>query len=113
MADGRGVDVIEKKEARKVPSHESVERAWASNDKLTYDNTLTHCKNLMNFSEMGIANALSFQEKINNEYLAREQQLRENNRFTLNYLYGVYPEEATGFLLWLKELNAQKKAETK
>lgn len=97
-------DVIDKKEANKVPSHEAVERAWASNDKLTYDNTLTHCKNLMGYSELAMANALAFQEKINNEYLAREQQLRENNRFTLNYLYGVYPEEATGLAVMFQEL---------
>jgi hypothetical protein len=95
-----------------VTPEEAVERPWASNDKLQFDNTMCHCKNLMTLSELNIKNALEFQEKLNNEYLAREQQLRENNRFTLNYLYGIYPEEATGLVILLKELLAAAKSKT-
>jgi len=98
MANGK------KEEIYKTAERETVERPWASNDKLTYDNTMTHCKNLMNYSEISISNALEFQQKMNNEYLKREQQAAENNRYTLNYLYGIYPEEAPGIAVVMEEL---------
>lgn len=111
-------------ESKKVPGSESVERAWASNDKLTYDNTMTHCKVLMNYSELALKEAIVFQQKSNDAYLTerdrREQQRlehedasekqrleheneletqrQENNRFTMDRLYGVYPEESIGII---------------
>ena len=111
-------------ERKKVPGSESVERPWASNDKLTYDNTMTHCKAIMSYSELALAQAVAFQQKSNDAYLTerdrREQQRlehedasekqrleheneletqrQENNRFTLDRLYGVYPEESVGIV---------------
>ena len=111
-------------ELKKVPGSESVERPWASNDKITYDNTMTHCKVLMSYSELAMKEAVMFQQKSNDAYLTerdrREQQRmehadasekqrleheneletqrQENNRFTLDRLYGVYPEESVGII---------------
>ena len=111
-------------ERGKVPGSESVERPWASNDKVQFDNLISHCKALMQYSEMGVSQALAFQQKANDIFLtntdAREKQRlehddasekqrleheneletqrQENNRYTLNYLYGVYPEEAVGIV---------------
>lgn len=106
-------------EREKVPGSESVERPWASNDKLTYDNTMTHCNAVMKYSELALSQAVTFQQKSNDAYLAerdrREQQRleqesamftqrqeheneietqrQENNRFSLLRLYGFAPEE--------------------
>jgi len=101
-------------------------RAWASNDKVQYDNLISHCKAMMGYSELAMAQALAFQQKSNDAYLsaidAREQQrlehenelekqAQENNRYTLNYLYGIYPEEAAGLAALLKALREVLKSE--
>ena len=122
---GAGID-----EMRKVPGSESAERAWMSNDKVQFDNLIGHCKALMQYSEMGVSQALAFQHKANDIFLtnmdAREKQRlehedasekqrmeheneletqrQENNRFTLDYLYGVYPQEAVGLIAIAKAL---------
>ena len=98
-------------ERKKVPGSESVERPWASNDKVQFDNLISHCKALTNYSELAVKQLIEFQQKSNDAYLTerdrREQQRmehsdeletqrQENNRYTLNYLYGIYPEEAIG-----------------
>jgi|LGOV01.1.fsa_nt_gb hypothetical protein len=131
-----------KDESRKVPGSESVERPWASNDKLLFDASLGHIKGLMNLSELSVKSAVEFQQKSNDAYLeardrreqqrmvfdsAREQQRmehadalerqrvshsesmeaqrmehsdeletmrQENNRYTLNYLYGIGADES-------------------
>ena len=96
-------------EKRKVPGSESVERPWASNDKVQFDNVITHEKIAMGLSEQTLAESVALQKKVNDMYIAREQQRlehsneletqrQENNRYTLNYLYGVYPEEAVGIV---------------
>ena len=104
---------MENEEKKVVPPSESVERPWASNDKVQFDNVITHCKVLMGYSELSLKQSIEFQQKSNDAYLAerdrREQQRlehsdelethrQENNRYTLNYLYGVYPEEAVGIV---------------
>jgi len=106
-------------EKEKVIGSESVERPWASNDKVQFDNVITHCKVLDGYSELAIKQAVEFQQKSNDAYLAerdrREQQRmehsdeletqrQENNRYTLNYLYGLYPEEALGIAAMAKAL---------
>ena len=124
-------------EMRKVPGSESVERPWASNDKVQFDNTITHCKIVMSYSELALKQAVEFQQKSNDAYLTerdrREQQRlshedatekqrlehenelevqrQENNRFTLDYLYGVYPQEAVGVLAIAKALSDLLKKE--
>jgi len=79
-----------------VPASEALERAWASNDKVQFDNTI-HQANQTN------TNAQTFREQMQHEYLLDKQQEREhkeriftqsqeNNRYTLNALYTL-PED--------------------
>jgi hypothetical protein len=84
------------------PKSEAVERPWASNDKLTYDNTLTHCKAIMAQSERIISNAISFDNQLHQEYLMNIQQHRENNRKTLSFLYDIEIPEAIGLATLVK-----------
>lgn len=136
----------EKEATRRVPGSESVERPWASNDKLLFDASLGHIKGLMNLSELSVKAAVEFQQKSNDSYLeardrreqqrlesesAREKQRvehadalekqrishsesmeaqrlehsdeletmrQENNRYTLNYLYGIGAEESAAVI---------------
>lgn len=96
------------------------------NMKIQEDNLISHSKALMNYSEQGVANALAFQEKANDLYLnqmdAREKMDQEhkdarekadldskrkhvdNDRYTLDRLYSVFPEEAAGLLPLLKAM---------
>jgi len=105
-----------------VPPSETLERMLASNDKVQFDNLISSTKNTMTLAELSLSEAVSFQAKSNNLYLqqmdAREKQriehsdalekqrtehdnaLREhgleNNRYSLDRLYGLYPEESMG-----------------
>ena len=105
-----------------VPPSETLERMLASNDKVQFDNLISSTKNTMTLAELSLSEAVAFQAKANNLYLqqmdAREKQrvehsdalekqrtehantLREhgleNNRFSLDRLYGLYPEESMG-----------------
>ena len=97
-----------------VPPHEAVERPWASNDKLTYDNTMSHCKALMAQSERIISNAVTFDNSIHKEILDGIQATRENNRKTLSFLYDFEIPEATANAIILKAaeiITAQQKKE--
>jgi len=100
-----------------IPKEESVERPWASNDKVQFDNVITHCKALMGYSELAMKQAVEFQQKSNDAYLSdrdrreqqrlehddeRESHRLENNRYTLDRLYSVFPEEAAGLVSLLK-----------
>lgn len=98
----------EKANTPDVPPSEAIERAWASNDKIQYDNAI-------NQSNMTNSNALTFREKLEHEYLLDKTQEREhkeqlfkqvleNNRYTLNSLYGFSPEEASYFIPMLEEI---------
>ena len=97
------VDEIERKEARKVPSHESVERPWASNDKLVFDERSAHGNRTALIAEDALQESVNFTKQIHNEYIKREQQATENNRYTMNYLYGLYPEEAIALREMIKQ----------
>lgn len=114
--EGKGTD--------KVSPSESVERPWATNDKLTYDVVMSHNAAMMKYGEIALAQAVAFQQKSNDAYLTErdirekqrvsqdsasftqrlehenelETQRQENNRFTLDRLYGVYPEESVGIV---------------
>jgi len=119
------VEEVEDQPKGKLPLAE-INRAWASNDKVQFDNLISHCKAMMGYSELAMAQALAFQQKSNDAYLsavdAREQQrlehenelekqAQENNRYTLNYLYGIYPEEMSGLVTLLKALRPIVKEE--
>ena len=104
------------------PTSEAAERAWASNDKVQFDNMISHAKRVDAIAEQSLQNAVNLAEKANNAYLERMKQMAdaymeqanaqnkealslvtklheqyaENNRYTLDRLYSVFPEEATG-----------------
>ena len=93
------------------PSHEAVERPWASNDKVQFDNLVSHCKRIDIIGEQSLQNAVNFAKQANDAYLEQangqnkaalamvqtlHHQIVENNRYTLDRLYSVFPEEATG-----------------
>lgn len=114
--------------ADKVPPSEAVERPWASNDKVQFDNLISHAKRVDAIAEQSLQNAVNFAEKANNAYLERmkqmadaymeqanaqnkaavalveglDKQIVENNRYTLDRLYSVFPEEAVGLGTLLK-----------
>lgn len=104
------------------PTSEAVERPWASNDKVQFDNMISHAKRVDAIAEQSLQNAVNFTEKANDAYLERMKQMAdaymeqsnaqnkealslvtklheqyaENNRYTLDRLYSVFPEEAVG-----------------
>jgi hypothetical protein len=101
----------EKDKSGEQPKSEAVERAWASNDKLQYDNAISHAKRVDAIAEQSLQNAVDFALKANNAYLEQangqnkaalsltenlNHQIVENNRYTLDRLYSVFPEEAVG-----------------
>jgi isoaspartyl peptidase/L-asparaginase-like protein (Ntn-hydrolase superfamily) len=98
-------------DTRKFSGSKSTDRPWASNDKLQFDNVMAHCKVLEGYSELAMKQAIEFQQKSNDAYLAErdrretqrlehenelETHRQENNRYSLDYLYGVYPQETVG-----------------
>jgi hypothetical protein len=108
---------------------EVMERAMETNVKLLVANEISHAKRLDSYSELALAQAISFQQKSNEAYLETskrqalaaeemskkqaeqtlkhfselDKQIVENNRFTLDYLYGVYPLEASGTALLMAD----------
>lgn len=119
-------DREERKETQ--PKSEAVERPWASNDKVQFDNVMAHCKRVDVLAEQAVANAISLAQKVGEDGLEATKQMRsaymeqantqnklfsslveklqeqycENNRFTMDRLYGIYPEEAIGMGAALK-----------
>jgi len=100
-------------EIYKVAERESLERPWASNDKLTYDNTLTHCKALMAQSERIISNAVDFDNSIHHQMIESIQHHRDNDRKTMSYLYDVEIPEgvANAIIVKAAEILKSKKEE--
>lgn len=91
-------------------NEDDVELLFANN-KVQFDNLVSHSKAMMGYSELAIKQAVEFQQKSNDDYLIAQRQLRdefvkhsadrdsaslENNRYTLDRLYSVFPEEAVG-----------------
>ena len=101
-------------------------RAWASNDKVQFDNLISNSNNTARIAELSLTNAVNFQNQMNNEYLRTLQQEREhadvrekqdqshkntlrehsleNNRYSLDRLYSVFPEEAVGLRVLIKSI---------
>ena len=63
MTEGKR-DIVEQMEARKVPSHESIERMAASNDKLVFDNTLSHSNRTAIIAESALQESVDFTKQI-------------------------------------------------
>ncbi len=135
---------------------EHLDRAWGSNDKVQFDNVISHNNIVARQAEIALSNAVMFQTQMNQEYLrsvhqerehadsraqlamaqmdAREKQIvehvdtrekhlaervnaikdagLENNRYTLDRLYSVFPEEAVGLRILIKAIEIAKE-ETK
>jgi len=101
-------------------------RAWASNDKVQFDNLISNSNNTARIAEISLTNAVNFQNQMNNEYLRSLQQEREhadvrekqdqehkntlrehtleNNRYSLDRLFSVFPEEAVGLRVLIKSI---------
>ena len=107
------------RESDKVPHHEAVERPWATNDKDRYDLHTEHTNRMSILGELAMQNAVETQALITKDYLegrdkreterlkygeAKHVQAGENNRFSLDRLYGVFPEEAPGVVAIAKAL---------
>lgn len=86
------------------PKSEAVERAWASNDKLVFDERSAHGNRTSVIAEDALQESVNFTKQIHNEYIKREQAATENNRYTLDRLYSVFPEEAVGLVTLLQEI---------
>jgi len=100
--------------------------AWASNDKVQFDNLISNSNNTARIAEISLTNAVNFQNQMNNEYLRSLQQEREhadvrekldqehkntlrehtleNNRYSLDRLFSVFPEEAVGLRVLIKSI---------
>lgn len=101
---------------------EAFERSWETNMKILIGNEIGHQNRIAALAEISLADAISLSRKTNDAYLTMAKQqgdaymeqnnsqnkealgylqtLRknylENNRFTLDRLYGMFPEEAAG-----------------
>lgn len=131
---------------------ETLDRTWASNDKVQFDNVISHNNIVARQAEIALSNAVMFQAQMNQEYLrsvhqerehadarshvalsqmdAREKQFAEhldtrekhlterinaikdagleNNRYTLDRLYSVFPEEAVGLRILIRGIEVVK-----
>jgi hypothetical protein len=134
---------------------EHLDRAWGSNDKVQFDNVISHNNIVARQAEIALSNAVMFQAQMNQEYLrsvhqerehaderthlamaqmdAREKQVvehidtrekhlaerinaikdayLENNRYTLDRLYSVFPEEAVGLRILVKGVEVTREPE--
>lgn len=101
------------------PTSEAVERPWASNDKLQFDNALSHSKRLDIWAEYALQQQQRHVEQMHDQKLRHEEELHkqkmehenqlfheklENNRYTLDRLYSVFTEESVALSTLLKAL---------
>jgi len=88
-----------------------IEERWQANEKARFDDLIAHQKRVDVIAEQSLQNAVDFALKANNGYLEQanaqnkaalsltenlNHQIIENNRYTLDRLYSVFPEEAVG-----------------
>jgi len=88
-----------------------IEERWQANEKARFDDLIAHQKRVDVIAEQSLQNAVDFALKTNNAYLEQanaqnkaalsltenlNHQIIENNRYTLDRLYSVFPEEAVG-----------------
>jgi len=104
-------------EQPEVPASEAVERPWASNDKLQFDNVVGHAKRLDIWAEYALQQQQRHVEQMQDQKLRHEEELHkqklehenalfheklENNRYTLDRLYSVFTEESVALSALLK-----------
>jgi len=99
----------ERQSTKDVTPEEAVERPWASNDKLVFDERSAHGTRVQVIAEDALQESVNFTKQIHAQYIKREQDANENNRYTLNYLYGLYPEEYIALRELIKQWMEEKK----
>ena len=71
-----------------------------SQSALTNQNAVANSQVVNGYSQLALKNAVEFSQKANDDFLTFSQKQRdqtlENNRYTLDRLYSVFPEEALG-----------------
>ena len=108
---------------------EVTERSMEANMKILVGNEIAHAKRVDGYAELALKEAIEFSRKANDAYLLRmekmsdaymeqskkqaeetikhtselDKQIVENNRFTLDRLYGVFPEESVGIATMLAD----------
>ena len=109
---------------------ETLDRINASDDVVQFNNTISHNNMTARYAELALSNAVNFQQQMNNEYLRSVQQEREHadsrekmsaeradlsktaeredNRYSLDRLYSVFPEEAAGLRALIKSMKETK-----
>lgn len=113
----------EKEQIKEREEREHLDRAWSSNDKVQFDNVISHNNVVARYAEIALGTAVKLQEQLNTEYLrsvqqerehadAREKERLEDNRYTLDRLYSVYPEEAAGLVALLQSIIDLQKVQT-
>lgn len=94
---------------------ETLDRPWASNDKLTYDRLLSHCSNVDNISAQALQNAVTFTNQMLQEQISKEKNIRDRDqerhgnrteRTTQNMdqYFGYGEEEAVALRMVLEEV---------
>ena len=128
-------DTPSEQEIGEREERETLDRINASDDVVQFNNTISHNNIVARQAEIALANAVMFQQQMNNEYLRSLQQerehadsrekmfaeradlsktaARENNRYTLDRLYSVFPEEAVGLRVLVKAVKDELVKETK
>ena len=92
---------------------EIIERAMEANVKILVGNEIAHANRVGRIAEQSLQDAIDYRRKADDQYLggaderakeslANTQDKRENQRFTLDRLYGMFPEEAAGTSALLK-----------
>ena len=114
---------------------ETLDRVNASNDVVQFGNTISHNNMTSRYAEIALSDAVKFQSQMNAEHLRAVQQEREhadarekqtmshentsrehaseNNRYTLDRLYSVFPEEAVGLRTLIEGIVKEAVKETK
>lgn len=116
---------------------EIIERSMEANVKILTGNEIAHANRMNALAEIAIQDAINLSRKTNDAYLTMAKQQGdaymeqskkqseetlnfatqwhhhaiENNRFTLDRLYGVFPEEAVGIGTMLRGFMEYLKAE--
>lgn len=94
---------------------EAFERSWEANMKLLVGNEIANSQTVQQVAQQMLQNAITNSNNAQVAYLSHVEELRshriENNRFTLDRLYGMFPEESAGTSTLLKLIIDSLKAE--
>lgn len=105
----------EKANTPDVTPEEAIERVMATNDhflfanqKLLFDEAIAHKKVTDGYSQIALANAITNSDAMMKQHMRHQDVLFshsvENNRYTLNALYGFSPEEMSALVPVLEQI---------